>query len=139
MKNIKTPIVIALIVVLVGLFLVSKYSRNDTSDTNANINTNTTVNTNTNNNIPVKKVVKTTTPGQFTMIDVSTHNTESSCWTAINGSVYDVTAWISAHPGGKRSIIGLCGIDGSDAFNGKHGGQARPASELATFKIGILK
>lgn len=80
-----------------------------------------------------------TTVKSYTMTDVKTHNTSASCWTAVNGSVYDVTSWIGQHPGGAGAIKGMCGIDGSAAFNGQHGGQARPASELASFKIGILK
>lgn len=77
-------------------------------------------------------------PNTFTMAVVATHDTSSSCWTAINGSVYDVTSWISQHPGGSEAIISLCGIDGSSAFNDQHGGQRRPANELAGFKIGTL-
>lgn len=74
----------------------------------------------------------------YTMETVATHNTQSDCWTTINGSVYNVTSWISKHPGGAGAIIGLCGKDGSSAFNGQHGGDRRPASELASFKIGAL-
>lgn len=81
-------------------------------------------------------VKKTAT--SFTMADVAKHNSGSSCWTAINGNVYDVTSWINQHPGGAQSILSLCGIDGSSAFNGQHGGQRRPEAELATFKIGAL-
>ncbi len=75
----------------------------------------------------------------YTLSEVKLHNTKASCWTAVNGSVYDVTSWISRHPGGAQAITSLCGIDGSSAFNGQHGGQARSASELASFKIGVLK
>jgi cytochrome b involved in lipid metabolism len=74
----------------------------------------------------------------YTMADVATHNSASSCWTAINGNVYDVTSWISQHPGGPQHILELCGVDGSAAFNGQHSGQADPAQELATFYIGTL-
>ncbi len=74
----------------------------------------------------------------YAMADVAAHNSGASCWTAINGGVYDVTSWIKQHPGGQQAILSLCGTDGSAAFNGQHGGQARPASELATFKIGTL-
>ncbi len=74
----------------------------------------------------------------YTMADVAQHKDRSSCWTTINGGVYDVTSWISMHPGGEQAILGLCGNDGSDAFNGQHGGQRRPEAELATFKIGTL-
>ncbi|MDB4984469.1 MAG: conserved rane protein of unknown function [Patescibacteria group bacterium] len=74
----------------------------------------------------------------YTMAQVATHKDATSCWTTINGNVYDVTAWINQHPGGPGRILALCGTDGSAAFNGQHGGQARPASELASFKIGVL-
>jgi cytochrome b involved in lipid metabolism len=74
----------------------------------------------------------------YTMAQVKAHASASSCWTAINGSVYDVTGWIAQHPGGEAAILSLCGIDGSAAFDGQHGGQSRPASELAGFKIGLL-
>jgi cytochrome b involved in lipid metabolism len=77
-------------------------------------------------------------PGTYTLAQVALHNSASSCWTAINGGVYDVTTWINQHPGGPEAILSLCGTDGSAAFNGQHGGQARPAAELASFKIGTL-
>ena len=80
----------------------------------------------------------TTTPGTYTMAQVAQHNSGGSCWTAINGNVYDVTSWIGQHPGGSGAILSLCGIDGSAAFNGQHGGQGRPAQELASFQIGTL-
>jgi cytochrome b involved in lipid metabolism len=60
------------------------------------------------------------------MAEVATHNTAQNCWTAIDGNVYNVTSWINQHPGGAQAIISLCGIDGSNAFNGQHGGQKRP-------------
>ncbi len=74
----------------------------------------------------------------ITMATVAQHNTKTSCYTAINGSVYDVTSWISQHPGGSAAIISLCGKDGTAGFTGQHGGQGRPASELAAYKIGAL-
>ncbi len=72
------------------------------------------------------------------MAQVKQHNSASSCYTAINGSVYDVTSWINQHPGGASAILSLCGTDGSAAFDAQHGGQRRPESELASFKIGAL-
>lgn len=74
----------------------------------------------------------------FTMALVAAHNSAASCYSAINGSVYDLTSFIGQHPGGQAAIKSLCGVDGSAAFNGQHGGAGRPASELASFKIGIL-
>jgi hypothetical protein len=36
------------------------------------------------------------------------------------------------------AILSLCGKDGTVAFNAQHGGQGRPETELASFKIGTL-
>lgn len=77
--------------------------------------------------------------GLYTMADVQSHNTRESCWAAINGNVYDLTTWISRHPGGETPIVGLCGTDGTAAFTNQHGGQSRPASMLALLKIGTIK
>lgn len=74
--------------------------------------------------------------GAYTLADLKKHATAASCWSSINGNVYDLTKWINRHPGGPNVIKGLCGRDGSAAFNNQHGGQGRPASELASFKIG---
>lgn len=74
----------------------------------------------------------------YTMAAVATHNSKSSCWSAINGKVYDLTSWISQHPGGAERILSICGKDGSAAFNGQHEGDRRPASELADYLLGDL-
>lgn len=74
----------------------------------------------------------------YTLAQVAVHASASSCWSVIDGAVYDLTPWIRQHPGGERAILGICGIDGSAAFNGQHGGQSRPAAALVNFKIGAL-
>lgn len=74
--------------------------------------------------------------GKYNSADLAKHATAKSCWSAVNGNVYDLTRWISQHPGGQSVIIGICGKDGSAAFNGQHGGASRPASFLAKYKIG---
>ena len=79
-----------------------------------------------------------TSSSGYTLAQVALHNDAKRCWTAINGGVYDVTTWINQHPGGPEAILSICGIDGSVAFNDQHGGQRRPANELAGFKIGNL-
>lgn len=80
----------------------------------------------------------TQTAGTYTMAQVKTHNSSTSCYSAINGSVYDLTQWIGNHPGGAGAILSLCGKDGTQAFEQKHGGERRPESELASLKIGTL-
>jgi len=84
--------------------------------------------------------VATTTPVQngYTLAEVTTHNSASSCWAAINGNVYDLTAWINQHPGGPDMILSICGTDGSVAFNGQHSGDRQAANELKNFLLGPL-
>ncbi|PFG17583.1 cytochrome b5-like protein [Propionicimonas paludicola] len=78
------------------------------------------------------------TAGSYSLAEVAKHADANSCWSAVNGKVYDLTKWINQHPGGPRRILAMCGKDASDAFNGQHGGQARPEKELAGFEIGTL-
>ncbi len=77
-------------------------------------------------------------PKTFTMAEVSTHTTDKSCYTTINGNVYDVTSYIPRHPGGASKILKICGKDGSSLFEDQHGGQTKPEQLLASFKIGVL-
>lgn len=76
--------------------------------------------------------------GSYSLAEVAKHADATSCWSAVNGNVYDLTKWINQHPGGPRRILGMCGKDASSAFNGQHSGQARPAKELVGFQIGTL-
>lgn len=69
---------------------------------------------------------------------VAQHNSRTSCWTSINGSVYDLTSWIPKHPGGEGAILQLCGTDGSAKFNRQHGGDSAKESVLAGFRVGVL-
>ncbi len=87
---------------------------------------------------PKPTPVPVPTPIGITMAEVTQHNSKDSCWTAINGSVYDVTSYIYKHPGGPSRILALCGKDGSKAFEGQHEGDARPEAKLASLKINTL-
>ena len=78
------------------------------------------------------------TSSVYTLADVAAHNGAASCWTAINENVYDLTNWISRHPGGEGAILSICGKDGTNAFEGQHGENQKPQQILATFKIGTL-
>lgn len=88
---------------------------------------------------PQTSTKTTTIKGKtISMATVKQHASASSCWVAISGNVYDLTKWINQHPGGAGVITAMCGSDGTASFSNQHGGQARPASELARFKIGAL-
>ena len=91
---------------------------------------------------PTAKATPTPTPSAtqagYTMADVKKANTRAKCWSAIDGNVYDLTAWISAHPGGASAITFLCGIDGSNAFKAQHEGQGKPSLRLSQYLLGPL-
>ena len=79
-----------------------------------------------------------TTQTGYTMAKVKENNLASSCWSVINGNVYNLTQWINSHPGGPSVIRGLCGVDGTSSFNGKHRGQGNPTATLASYLLGPL-
>lgn len=87
---------------------------------------------------PVPNPGPTLTPSGYTLTEVATHADASSCWTAIEGSVYDLTSFISHHSGGDRAILTLCGKDGTTAFAKKHGGKSKPEQMLKTLYLGPL-
>lgn len=80
----------------------------------------------------------TTTGAGFTLSQVAAHATEADCWSAVDGSVYDLTKWIAAHPGGSPVIVAMCGTDATTAFRDEHGTGGSPNAELAQFLLGPL-
>ncbi len=80
----------------------------------------------------------TQTSAALTLAEVAKRNTQSECWVAIDGNVYDLTEWIRQHPGGSGAIRSLCGTDGTNQFLSQHGGESRPSSTLDRYYIGSL-
>lgn len=87
---------------------------------------------------PAPSASKSTSAGTYSMAEVAKHAGASSCWTAINGNVYDLTKWVNQHPGGPQVILGICGKDGTAAFTAQHGGQKNPEQILKGFLLGPL-
>ncbi|KAK7203099.1 FMN-dependent dehydrogenase [Myxozyma melibiosi] len=52
--------------------------------------------------------------------ELAAHKSASSCWVVIHGKVYDVTAFLPDHPGGKRSILTRAGKDATADFDAIH-------------------
>lgn len=73
-----------------------------------------------------------------TLAEVGTHNKTTDCWAVVDKNVYDLTGWISRHPGGEKAIIGLCGIDGTQAFSRQHGSSEKAKAALVSLLIGNL-
>jgi cytochrome b involved in lipid metabolism len=53
--------------------------------------------------------------GTITREELKKHYKRNDCWTAIDGKVYDITDYISLHPGGKKILLGA-GKDGTEYF-----------------------
>ena len=76
----------------------------------------------------------------LTTAEIGRHDLPDDCWTLIDGVVYDLTPFLSAHPGGDR-IQRACGKDASWFFHNRDegGGHSEAASAmLATLALGPL-
>jgi uncharacterized membrane protein len=69
---------------------------------------------------------------------VAANNSEARCWTIIDGNVYDLTEWISAHPGGASEILDVCGGDGTSQFQGEHMGESSAETTLEGYLLGSI-
>lgn len=87
---------------------------------------------------PLSDIPPVTTESTFSLTEVALHATADDCWSVVNGNVYELTEWISGHPGGSSAIESMCGIDASTMFNNQHNGQDAPEESLAIFQIGIV-
>ncbi len=86
---------------------------------------------------PTQPVV--TGPKTYTMAEVKAKADAGACWTVIKGQVYDLSDFITKHPGGAGAIKSLCGIDGTAKFTAMHGGQPKPEAVLASHLVGAVK
>jgi hypothetical protein len=90
------------------------------------------------------KPTKTTTPKPkpvvegYTKTDLAKHATESDCWSVVNGVVYDLTSYVSSHPGGSSAISNICGKDATQVFSRQHEGDPSPTNILESFKLGAF-
>ena len=80
----------------------------------------------------------TVTQSGYTMADVRANSTRAKCWTVIDKKVYDLTNWISAHPGREAPILFLCGKDGTNSFKAQHANESNPTARLASYLLGPL-
>ncbi|OGD68778.1 hypothetical protein A2996_00970 [Candidatus Campbellbacteria bacterium RIFCSPLOWO2_01_FULL_34_15] len=53
---------------------------------------------------------------------VAQHNKQSDCWMVVDGKVYNITSYMTAHPGGTQTLVSSCGKEATDLFAGILGG-----------------
>ena len=125
-----TPYIIA---VVAGALIFKSKDNSSTSDSGTSQSSNTTTSNNS--------TQATDTARSYTLSEVAQHNSRSDCWTVIDGNVYDVSSFVSGHPGGTV-IAKACGIDGTELYNTQdgEGSHSRTADrELKSLLIGALK
>lgn len=145
MKKTTIAIIIAILAVgaLGGIYLFNK----EEPDTSPTPQISQTTDDDSSDNTASQK--KPANSESFTAAQVATHDSESDCWTIINGNVYDITSYIPRHPGGDE-ILRACGVDGTSLFtqrqtsDGESVGSGTPhsssaESQLEALKVGTLK
>lgn len=78
----------------------------------------------------------------WSLAEVAAHAVPEDCWMAIDGQVYDLSAYLPEHPSRPAIILPWCGREASDAYRTK--GKGRPHSAeadqlLATYRVGRLQ
>eukprot|EP00499_Haloplacidia_sp_CaronLabIsolate_P004160 CAMPEP_0196772592 /NCGR_PEP_ID=MMETSP1104-20130614/2314_1 /TAXON_ID=33652 /ORGANISM="Cafeteria sp., Strain Caron Lab Isolate" /LENGTH=174 /DNA_ID=CAMNT_0042142729 /DNA_START=149 /DNA_END=673 /DNA_ORIENTATION=+ len=54
---------------------------------------------------------------EFSWDEIRRHTSPDDCWLVAHNKVYDVTAMIDSHPGGRRSILRHAGRDSTEDFD----------------------
>ncbi|XP_067215389.1 cytochrome b5 isoform X2 [Linepithema humile] len=73
----------------------------------------------------------------FTRAEVAKHTDSKDIWLIIHNNVYDITSFISQHPGGEEVLLEQGGHDGTEPFEDiGHSTDAREMME--SYKIGEI-
>ncbi len=131
-----------LLVVFVTALLTSCGTSTTLVDTSGSLNTGTTVELST--GATGETATTDTSTGEslyatpFTLEEIARHTIEEDCYTAIDGKVYNVSAFFGKHPGGDENLFKVCGIDATSIFEQQHGNNREAQEALAEFQIGVL-
>lgn len=74
---------------------------------------------------------------EYTLSQVSNHNSIKDCWLVIFDHVYDITSFLQKHPGGEFILLDYAGRDGTIAFKDTGHGKDSYVM-LSNYLIGIL-
>lgn len=78
----------------------------------------------------------------ITLAQVAEHAGAESCWLAIEGRVYDVTAYLASHPAPPAVLLAWCGREATEGMRTKGYGRDHSAAawaSLETMYIGDLE
>ena len=75
-------------------------------------------------------------PDSLTLNEVAKHNSKQDCYLIINNNAYDVSSYVSYHPGGSRIIASRCGKEVTGIFASIHSNRAWDL--LKKYKIGTI-
>jgi cytochrome b involved in lipid metabolism len=132
-KELTLGIIGSIIVIGMTMFYANEYKLNIQK-----LSVNKVVNQNPSGAVDPGKSTKTVI---LTASEVAKHNQAADCWIIINNSVYQVTEFLTLHPGGASIIIPYCGADATLAYDtkdgrGSHSSQAN--QDLSSLKLGTL-
>ncbi|EIW67529.1 hypothetical protein TREMEDRAFT_18995, partial [Tremella mesenterica DSM 1558] len=55
-------------------------------------------------------------PLRVTMDELKSHNKRDDAWSIFNGKVYNITPYLSFHPGGEEELMRVAGREGTKLF-----------------------
>ncbi|CAB4025555.1 cytochrome b5 type B [Paramuricea clavata] len=53
----------------------------------------------------------------FTLKEISKHNSPGNIWIVVHGKVYNISKFITEHPGGEIPLFDKAGEDATEAFD----------------------
>ena len=75
--------------------------------------------------------------GVITKEELAKHNTQNDCWVSFKGNVYNMTSYLSHHPGGVDIIMKYAGGDMTDTYMRIH--KWVSPNLISKIKIGVLE
>ena len=79
---------------------------------------------------------------RISLAEVAQHSSAEDCWMVINGTVYNLTAYLPEHPSKPSIILPWCGREATGAYQTKTRGRAHsPQADqaLADFSMGLVE